>query len=731
MAKVTETKIIFSAIDRVSSKMKKIGDSFAPLNKKINSVGQNFQSLGARMSLAGGAGLAAGFVGLLKPAMDFQTAMAGVYKVLSPEEMGMTEKAFADHIHSLVPVLKRGSIDIASAFQAGAQAGITSFEELNKFAELNTRMMATFDMSMYESSRALKTFRAQTGDLKQAEELMDTVNMLGKSFNVTERELTDFLQRSLGLGNIGGLVKESTAGLGAALINLGVAPDLASTAFEKMAGRLNLGTAAAKEQRLAMQRLGLSTEQTAKDMQRDGAGTILNVMKKITDEIPRDKQYAMIKGLFGLEGIKPILGLMQSDKTMADLKKAINMSLNSEGAQGQSYDEWLRITSTTSNKLLVAQEKFFSLRAKLGDMLLPTFEKFINIFEKFVDGWDKLTPKMKDGIAKILTITGILTAGGTAAGIFSFAIGGLLRVVAPLAGVVSSASVGLSAMAAGASKAGQAMSLLLMPMTGMTQSRQHALLRKTSFEWGNLFTGFKMGAKSILSTLGTLGRLSIVGAALGYAAYKIYKNWDQIVEAFSAFKKGFLKNEYMANAFDRLGEAFSRFSGSADQSSVNVGKWNKAGSAMANVLGTIADSLADVLDVIDRMSENPFGRIILGAAVGGTLGFVTGGVAGAGFGALGGASFQSGQELGNAYNDYKAQPMATINQNYQTIEGARAQAMAREALNIKTEVNINDNRSDISTSVNQGSRPLMQKDKVVNSPVFRTGKNTLTTQGAY
>ena len=731
MAKVTETKIIFSAVDRVSSKMKKIGDSFAPLNKKINSVGQNFQSLGARMSLTGGAGLAAGFVGLLKPAMDFQDAMAGVYKVLSPEEMGMTEKAFSDHIHSLVPVLKRGSIDIASAFQAGAQAGITSFEKLNKFAELNTRMMATFDMSMYESSRALKTFRAQAGGLKEAEELMDTVNMLGKSFNVTERELTDFLQRSLGLGNIGGLVKESTAGLGAALINLGVAPDLASTAFEKMAGRLNLGTAAAKEQRTAMQKLGLSTQQTAKDMQRDGAGTILNVMKKITDTVAKDEQYAMIKGLFGLEGIKPILGLMQSDKTMVALKEAIDMSLQIEKSAGQSYEEWLRVTSTESNKLKVAQEKFYRLRVRLGEMLFPTFEKLINVFEKFIDGWDKLSSKTKEGISDFLILAGTLTAAGTAAGIFSFAVGGLLRVVAPLWGVASSAALGLAAITANAGKAGRVVKFFSAAMFTMNNNRFNAGLRKASSVWGDLFTSFKNGGKPLLSTLGTLGRLSIVGAALGYAAYKVYKNWDKIVEAFSAFKKGFLENEYMASAFDRLGEAFSRFSGSADQSSVNVGKWNKAGSAMANVLGTIADSLADVLNVIDRMSQNRFGRIILGAAVGGALGFVTGGVAGAGIGALGGASFQSGQELGDAYNAYKAQPMATINQNYQTIEGAKAQAMAREALSIKTEVNINDNRSDISTSVNQGTRPLMQKDKVINSPAFRTGKNTLTTQGAY
>ena len=118
-------------------------------------------------------------------------------------------------------------------------------------------------------------------------------------------------------------------------------------------------------------------------MQRDGAGTIMRVMQKIMTEVPKDQQYAMIKGLFGLEGIKPILGLMQSDKTMKDFQKAIAMSLDMGVAKGQSYQEWLRVTSTTAYRLSVAQDKFFSLRSKVGETLLPTFEKFINIFEKF------------------------------------------------------------------------------------------------------------------------------------------------------------------------------------------------------------------------------------------------------------------------------------------------------------------------------------------------------------
>ena len=125
VAKTVETKIVFSAIDRVSQKMKQISGSFAPLEKKMRSLGQNFQSIGTRMTLGGGAGLYAGFQGLLKPAMDFEQAMAGVYKVLDPSEVGLTDKQFSDHIHSLVPVLKKGAIDIAGSFQAGAQAGIS------------------------------------------------------------------------------------------------------------------------------------------------------------------------------------------------------------------------------------------------------------------------------------------------------------------------------------------------------------------------------------------------------------------------------------------------------------------------------------------------------------------------------------------------------------------------------------------------------------------------------
>lgn len=728
VAKTVETKIVFSAIDRVSQKMKQISGSFAPLEKKMRSLGQNFQSIGTRMTLGGGAGLYAGFQGLLKPAMDFEQAMAGVYKVLDPSEVGLTDKQFSDHIHSLVPVLKKGAIDIAGSFQAGAQAGITSFEELNKFAELNTRMMATFDMSMYESAVALKTFRAQTGDLKNAEELMDTVNMLAKSFNTTERSLTDFLQRSLGLGNIGGLVKESVAGVGAALINLGVAPDLASTAFEKMAGRLNLGTAAAKEQREAMAKLGLSTTQVAKDMQRDGAGTIMRVMQKIMTEVPKDQQYAMIKGLFGLEGIKPILGLMQSDKTMKDFQKAIAMSLDMGVAKGQSYQEWLRVTSTTAYRLSVAQDKFFSLRSKVGETLLPTFEKFINIFEKFVDGWENLSPKMKDNISNLIIMGGVLTAGGTAAGIFSFALGGILQIASPLVGGLKLVTNAVGSLAGKAGVFAKGSSLLFMSLEGLTSSRQHAVIRKTSSVWGNFFSSFA-GLKQVMK--GFL-RFSIITGGLALGAYWLYKNWDKVIAGFSAFKDGFVQNQSLRDGLSQINSALEKFSDTSDDLQNSTSGWRKFGDVLGEVFGFIAKIIGGVIDGINWLSQSWVGRIVNSTMAGAATGFAVAGLPGAVVGGTVGAGYGIGTEAAD-YMSTRHGIVAAPHPEYKNISSIQqsSAALMRDGLNIKTQVNLNDNRNTVMTEVaNRKGLAFKREDHTPVSPVFKkTGIQNISEQG--
>lgn len=397
MADKFQLKALITGVDKLSPTLAGIRKNVSSFQKGLEKTGLG--KIGFRDLIAGGA-IAAPFVAGINKAIEFESQMADVKKVVdfdTPEQF----KKMGDDIGRMSERLPMAASDIAKIVAAGGQSGIAK-NELLGFAEAAVKMGVAFDQTADESGDMMAKWRTAF-KMSQVDvvALADQINYLGNTGPASTKQISSIITEVGALGEVAGLSSAQVAAIGATMAGVGVKQDVAATGIKNFMLAMTKGSAATKSQAEAFKALRLDSKQVAQAMQKDSQGTMLDLLKRIS-EVDDAKRPALLTNLFGSESIAAITPLI----TNLDLLKGNLTKVGDSTKYAGSMDkEYASRAATTENNLQLLRNTIDSVGRALGNALLPGVNMVI----------DSLRP-MISHVAELVAANPNLVRGLTIAG---------------------------------------------------------------------------------------------------------------------------------------------------------------------------------------------------------------------------------------------------------------------------------------------------------------------------
>lgn len=316
--------------------------------------------------------LAAPLVGATKAAMDFESEMAEVRKVVdfdTPQQF----KEMGQDILDLSTKMPMAASGIAKIVAAGGQAGIAR-QDLMQFAQDAVKMGVAFDITADQAGDMMAKWRSafnlnQNGVVA----LADKINYLGNTTEASAPLIADVVTRIGPLGEIGGVASGEIAALGASMVATGVQSDVAATGIKNLILGMTAGEGATKSQAAAFQQLGFDAADMAKRMQTDAKGAIMDVFRAL-QALPKDQQASVLADLFGKESIGAIAPLLTNLDALQDNFNKVNNVMQ----YGGSVDaEYAARCGTTANQLSLFRNSITAVAIEIGSALLPAINSIL------------------------------------------------------------------------------------------------------------------------------------------------------------------------------------------------------------------------------------------------------------------------------------------------------------------------------------------------------------------
>ena len=327
----------------------------------------------ARGELLDGVALAATLAAPIKMAVDFESSMADVAKVM---DFGGDENGLAKLSKSAIDLSKNlpmAAKDIAQIMALGGQSGLSSEELLGAgnavgFTEHAIKMGTAFGMAAEEAGSSMAKMKSAFGmSIPEVANLTDKINLLGNTGAANEKQILSILTRVGPLGAVAGVASGEIAALGSTLAGMGIAEEVAATGIQNLMLSLVAGEAATKGQSEAMKKLGLDSTAVAKSMQKDAAGTMLGVFEKLQG-LKDYEQASVMTQMFGKESIKAIAPMLTQLDTLKENFTKVNDETRYAGAVNAEY---AARAATTANQMQLAKNQAAAMGITLGNVMLP------------------------------------------------------------------------------------------------------------------------------------------------------------------------------------------------------------------------------------------------------------------------------------------------------------------------------------------------------------------------
>ena len=437
-------------------------------------------------------------VGTLYGAVKAESAFADVKKQFDFANKDIEEK-FKKELQSLVTD-KGIAISLEDLYGMAANAGQSGLkqDEAISYIEQAAKMAVAFGMERDQASKYMFTWKNAYGmDINQLKELTDQINILGNNTGATEGQISEFITRLGNIPKLAGMAENQTAALGASLIEMGMAPEVAATGAKKLLNVLSKGKAADKSEKEALEMLGLDAQFLAKTASKDAEKAMDIVFSKLSKARKVD-QSAIMTMLFGEEGKVAASNILNSYEKYTKNLSLVKDKSTYEGATDKEYSNR---ENTTENKLQVLKTQFDILKAEAGTALLPFLNEGIKLVAPALTN---LTNLLKENPEKVKTLAKTFVYG-------------------------TGALYGLTLGFKGAYLALKGYSYWTKFAGKVTEKDFIAKVSKGISSIGSSIKKVGSVAKAGIAFFTTPVGLAILGiTALVAAGYALYKNWDSL-----------------------------------------------------------------------------------------------------------------------------------------------------------------------------------------------------------
>ena len=353
----------------------------------------------------------------IKKAMDFESTMADIKKVVNPPDGADPNsffKGLGNQILKLSTQIPYTAEELGSIMAAAGQAGIAN-KDLVTFTTTAAKMGVAFDISAEQAGQSLAEMRSAFNmTLPEVTTLADKINYLGNNSPAAAANIMDIVQRIGPLGGVANVASGEIAALGATMRGMGVPNEIASTGIKNLMLTLTAGTAATKAQKLTMKQLGYTSKQVARSMQLDSTKTMQVILGRIK-QMKKTDQTPILMTLFGKDVAGSIAPLLQN---LDQLDENFRRVAKGSAYAGSMNKEFEARASTTANSIVLWRNQLDRLSILIGSTILPQVNALVTATFPYLDQMAALidqNPEVTRGIIAVgVGLVGLRIASLTA-----------------------------------------------------------------------------------------------------------------------------------------------------------------------------------------------------------------------------------------------------------------------------------------------------------------------------
>nr|AAL24514.1 phage-related tail protein [Wolbachia endosymbiont of Drosophila melanogaster] len=451
-------------------------------------------------------GLGLTFAAPVKVAIDFESAMADVTKVVDFKKGTDEATKFAKKLKEMSRTIPLSAAELAQIAASGGQLGIKK-EDLFMFTETVAKMSTASDMSAEQAGDSVAKLSNVYGiDVSKMEYVGNVINHLSDNTAAKAKDMVEALAIVGGTAKQFGLDIKETSSLVNAFVSLGKQPAKAATAINALLSKLQTAEEQGGDFKAALEQMGITAEEIVQRISENGEEALLYFFQALKKMDNQERSTILMK-LLGQEYQDDIALLAGSFNKYED---AIRLLSDTEKYKSSLQKEFQNRVDTTASKLRLLRNAIAEVGMNLGSVMLPTLKSIAEFLQE-------KTRSIALFAEKYPTLTKAIM--GTVAALIS------LKVVA----------VGL----------GYGFTLLGSTIFSLKAN----LLGVFSFLSATVFPVVVTGLRAV--TLANPIGLLITGLVTGAAL--VIANWQKVKDFFSSFWKSIIKP--IEEAFSWIGES--------------------------------------------------------------------------------------------------------------------------------------------------------------------------------
>ena len=409
-----------SSIEVLKGKYSKLGSVIQKqqnaLARKAHYRSQVMETIGLGLSLAAP----------IKVAIDFESAMADVKKVVNFTQNTNETIEFAKKLKELSREIPLSAAELAQIAASGGQLGIQK-NKLIGFTTTVAKMATAFDISAEQAGDSIAKLANIYGI---AEEKMEGVgNVINHLSDNTAAKAKDMVEA---LAIVGGTAKQfgldinQTSSLVNAFVSLGKQPAKAGNAINALLSKLQAAEGQGKEFKATLESMGITAEEMSQKIAQNGQEALLHFFKTL-EKIDKQERSQILLNLFGQEYQDDIALIVGSLKKY---EGAIALVADKEKYKHSMQEEFDNRASTTANNLQLLKNTIAELGMNLGSVMLPPLNWISKILRSISTGIAWFAEKCPILTTGVMSIISALIIGKIAVVGFGYAFalagGGLL-----------------------------------------------------------------------------------------------------------------------------------------------------------------------------------------------------------------------------------------------------------------------------------------------------------------
>ena len=399
----------------IAEKLEDEGNQFKNLGQSINRVADSFKYV----SLAAGAAL----TGSTMAAVNFESAMANVNKVLKDSEKGYFS-SLQQEILDMSRELPLTAEEIAQVTANALQLGVSA-RDVSKFTETILKLGTATNISADEAAIALAQFFNITGEsLQNVDKFGAVLTSLGNQFPTFESDIMEMSTRIAAAGTSIGMSSQDILGLSTALTSVGLSAEAGGSSISQILRTIDTQVATSGKKLSAWaKQAGMSVDEFKRAWSEDATGTFQLLVDSLAKGVDNGENLnAMLKdlGITAIRQTDAFSRLVQANDTLND---ALGESAKAwqdieKGESGALNDEFAQKVKTLAAQFQLLKNDLFALGVTIGQQVMPYLQRAIDFARELVNQFIRLSPEAKKWVVGLLaglaSIYPVLKTVGTA-----------------------------------------------------------------------------------------------------------------------------------------------------------------------------------------------------------------------------------------------------------------------------------------------------------------------------